>query len=812
MSELREKEQQEVKEEEEEEENTETNPQPGGCAAEEPLEDDREPWRDAEEPLEDDREPWRDAEEPLEDDREPWRDAEEPLEDDREPWRDAEEPLEDDREPWRDAEEPQPARSTSDVQQAAEEAETQTDLPDNTEQLREPQRAEHVANSTATVKVVLVPEGHVMTVAFAIGLSIQELKRHLASELRVPAEVLQLSLDGRLVEEQHSLMELGVRPHDSTRMQMSSTDPNKHPLRPLRLPERDNMPDVITVRVQTDDGVFQEVVVEIERPFQQKAFLGGYRHRLTGAEYHHAAVQTPPKKRPDRGVVVFSRNTQTVKSKSQAQQCTVSVYTQMTGTGCYVSCMKDKLVAPGNYITADECHDRRLRAVIRLQAFARRWLARQVVEQLRRERDRRLAWLELQERRRREEKEEQLRDRRHRWMNPQRKEDFNLLYHALEKWRREEEQRINSSLRGAERKAALCSLLEQETQLIAAIGRHRIAVQNNNYDKAVKTLLDKSAAPHQWRAADGRLIEMDSEHTIRARELQDLYNSIKLSPVSQEQRLQVLMTLKHTVKVHECQLTRDVVDLIDREVDLMTRGVDTFRLQYLRKRISTLFLQYIKTPAFNPGVAKLLKVPQIPFQLKNNMLFCHWCHRYLRSADFSSRGPLRAPCRDCTRLDNIARCRNDFSCFKNILRRLRADEQRLNEDAKIPFLLQVEDMRYLVEVVWASHSALHAGSDLYDLVFVRWDRHRDWSPWNCILLSREETSAHLEVEDVHKAYKTTFISRIEHKHMLARRHFSQIPAMAEYLDSQPPAALGNQLISKPITMATSKHATNTATR
>lgn len=46
------------------------------------------------------------------------------------------------------------------------------------------------------VKVVVVPGGHVMTVAFAIGLSIQELKRPLAAELRVPAEVLQISVDG----------------------------------------------------------------------------------------------------------------------------------------------------------------------------------------------------------------------------------------------------------------------------------------------------------------------------------------------------------------------------------------------------------------------------------------------------------------------------------------------------------------------------------------------------------------------------------------------------------------------------------------
>ncbi|XP_067446973.1 IQ motif and ubiquitin-like domain-containing protein isoform X2 [Thunnus thynnus] len=761
MSELREKEEQEVKEEgeeegeEEEEENTDTNPEAGGGAAEKPPEDDRGPGSDEEEA--------------------------------------------------------QAAGLTSDVQAAAEEAETQADLPDNSEQLREPQRAEDVGNSTATVKLVLVPEGHVMTVAFAIGLSIQELKRHLASELRVPAEVLQISLDGRLVEEQQSLMELGVRPHGSTRMEMSSTDPNTHPLRPLRPPEHDNMPDVITVRVQTDDGGFQEVVVEIERPPQQKAFLGGYRHRLTGAEYHHAAVQTLPKRRPDRGVVVFSRNTQTVELKSQTQQCPVSISTQMTGIGCYVSCMNDKLVAPGNYITADEYHDRRLRAVIRLQAFTRRWLAQQAVERLRRERDRRLAWLELQERRRREEKEEQLRDRRHRWLNPQRREDFTLLYHALEKWRREEEQRINSSLRGAERKAALCLLLEQETQLIAAIGCHRIAVQNNNYDKTVRNFLDKSAAPHQWRAADGRLIQMDSQHTIRARELRDLYNNISLSAVGQEQRLQVLMTLKHTVMEHECQVTRDMVDLIDREVDLMTRGVKAASLAGLRKRISTLFLQYIKTPAFNPEVAKLLKVPQNPSQLKNDMFLCHGCQRYLRSADFSSSASahLSGQCRDCARLDNIARSRNDFSFYKNILRRLRANEQRLNEEAKIPFLLQVEDVRYLVEVVWTSRSALRAGSDLYNLVFVRWERQRDWSPWNCILLSKEETSAHLEVEDVHKAYEATFIRRIEHKHTLARRHFSQIPVMAEYLDSQPTAALGNQLISKPITMVTSKHATDT---
>lgn len=62
---------------------------------------------------------------------------------------------------------------------------------------------------------------------------------------------------------------------------------------------------------------------------------------------------------------------------------------------------------------------------------------------------------------------------------------------CVSEWRREEERRINSSLRGAERRAALCSLLEQETQHIATIGRHHIAAETDNHDKTVRKLLDK---------------------------------------------------------------------------------------------------------------------------------------------------------------------------------------------------------------------------------------------------------------------------------------------------------------------------------
>ena len=38
--------------------------------------------------------------------------------------------------------------------------------------------------------------------------------------------------------------------------------------------------------------------VEVQRARLAKPFLGGYRHRTTALEYHHAATQTVPKSRP----------------------------------------------------------------------------------------------------------------------------------------------------------------------------------------------------------------------------------------------------------------------------------------------------------------------------------------------------------------------------------------------------------------------------------------------------------------------------------------------------------------------------------
>ena len=104
----------------------------------------------------------------------------------------------------------------------------------------------------------------------------------------------------------------------------------------------------------------------------------------------------------------------------------------MTKIGVYVSNMTDNLLIPGPYTTADEHQRMILNRVLTIQKYYRRWLARRFVERVRKDRDARLAWERDMAERRRQEKLDRIRKEFERRMNPKTKEDFDLLYAALE--------------------------------------------------------------------------------------------------------------------------------------------------------------------------------------------------------------------------------------------------------------------------------------------------------------------------------------------------------------------------------------------
>ncbi|XP_072618842.1 IQ motif and ubiquitin-like domain-containing protein isoform X7 [Vulpes vulpes] len=506
----------------------------------------------------------------------------------------------------------------------------------------------------ATVKVVLFPVGQEIIMPFKIDTIVKYLKDHFSYQLLIPSNILQIRYAGRILKNNETLLQYGAKPQDIVQVEIFSTDPDQFPIK--RIHGLTDASQIITVKVQTGIAQYQEVPVEIIKSDFHKPFLGGFRHKITGIEYHNAGTQTVPKKIPEKDNV-FCRDTQTVFLRKKLQQTTNTTSTQMTKIGVYVSNMTDKLVIPGKYFSAAEYHAQRLQA---------------------------------------------------------------------------------------------CS------------------------------------APKVWRTFSGKIIEMDTQFTIRARELQNIYKCIMLKNLSQDERLDVLLTLKHTVKEHECKLTQEILELTDREVDLMMRGVKHHNLEGLRKRIATLFFHYIKTPLFNPEVARHLKVPQDPLMFSKKVDFCRSCRLYLPRTEFAASAgpgppPHGRPCRRCSALGQEARQRQSFLKLKCLLRRLHSAEARYEDDPKIAFLMQLQDIQYLVENIWASQSVLSAWNDLNDLVLVRWDRSLEWSPWNCILLTKDEGVAHLKLTSIEEGYEPLFIHKIKHKHILAKNYFSHIPVLASFI-------------------------------
>lgn len=637
-----------------------------------------------------------------------------------------------------------------------------------------------IRESLATVKIVLVSAAQEIIMPFRVDVPFRFLKEHFARLLRIPHYVLQITHAGIVVGNNESLIQYGIKPREIVQLEIFSTHPDQYPIR--RVEGLSEGSKIITVTIQTGTDHYEEVAVEIVKSDFHKPFLGGFRHKITGVEYHNAGTQTVPKKIPEKPSL-FCRDTQTVFQRKKIQQTTNTTSTQMNKIGVYVSNMTDKLLKPGRYVTAAELHARRLNAVIVIQTRYRQWHAKCYVESLRQQKKKRLEWEAEQELKKIREKEEWLQMDYYRRHNPKTNEDFELLYNALELWRQEEAAQIDKYLTQAERKAALCELLEKETQIIASIGRHRSIAHMESQEAAIQSFLDKCSAPKTWRRPDGQTIEMDTQFTIRARELQSIYKCIIMKDLSLDERLDILLTLKHTVKEHECKLTQEILELIDREVDLMMRGVKPHNLEGLRKRITTLFFHYIKTPLFNPEVARYLKVPQDPLKFYDKIYFCHSCQLYLPSVEFSvsptSHRVYR--CRHCVNLQNEIQKRESFLKYKCLLQRLYFSEADYGDDAQIAFLMQLQDIKYLTENIWASQSILSAWDDLNDLVMVRWDKNVEWSPWNCILLTKDEGAAHLKLENIEQEYGRFFIHKIKHKHILAKNYFSQIPVLASFM-------------------------------
>lgn len=165
--------------------------------------------------------------------------------------------------------------------------------------------------------------------------------------------------------------------------------------------------------------------------------------------------------------------------------------TQMTRPGVFMSRIEDKLLTPRPYLTADQRFEIRTKAAIVLQKYFRRWLAKRRFAMLKVAYETRVQWEREQELERRRAIEARREWDLRRRMQPRTRDDFEVVYAALERWRREECARIDIEKKGAARKAALAMLVDQEAELIGAIERCKLEAADEIREGRIQVLLEK---------------------------------------------------------------------------------------------------------------------------------------------------------------------------------------------------------------------------------------------------------------------------------------------------------------------------------
>lgn len=490
-------------------------------------------------------------------------------------------------------------------------APTETSLPAGTEAASLSTEAQSHPGE-ASIDLVILPEGYGQTKQIEIDRLVGQIRTDLEHELSIPEKSLFLmNLSGaaefkQVLPDDKSLRELGLKPGDRAGIELRINYYQE------QAAEDYVMPDCLELKVVNDRGEERIMSVHVQRPVMEKPYFGGYRNKMTGAMYHHAVTQTAPVQKKDVHIIRFHREAQTYEYRTRSTQCKREAGTQMEKVGLYVDQREDVTMKPRRpYFSSADKAALVLEKCVMIQCHARGMIARRRTRQLRQARE------EREELERREAERLQLEaDLRHkreveRRMHPLTPEDFSVLYKELEAWRVNEAARIqNSGFDEATRRAAQYELLRKETKLLQTIDKLKIKAHSQNRDSKIKGKLESMAQPKVWLQTDGETTTVHTPFTTRAKELMDLYSGLRLPLLTVDERLDVLLHVKWTVKEFDCNLTREMVDLIDREADMLNRGRPEKSFAGLRKRLANLFLQFIETPEFNPEAIQFQKVPR----------------------------------------------------------------------------------------------------------------------------------------------------------------------------------------------------------
>jgi len=378
------------------------------------------------------------------------------------------------------------------------------------------------------------------------------------------------------------------------------------------------MPPVIEVKVSSSASGDYVFPVAVDKFSTRKVYLGGYRHKLSSKVYHHAGTQTPTEVKKVRDTShLRTRDTQTYELRSVSMATYRESGTQMQRVDLDIDNKRDKEMTARPYFTSDQLLTLKKQKSVEIQRYWRGYTARCRALKKR-------AFIEEWERNQDEATLQALQALREqqalqmtRRQSPKSKADFASLYNELDTWRKDQVAMIKANTeKGDERRLAMVEILSEETKALASIQKLKVAAYKEDREHKTQQMLELMAQPQRWQMSDGNVAAVQTPETTLAAKLYDHYTSLANESFTIDSRLNTLLSLKWIVKEHPCALTRDISDLVDREADLLSRGRAFSSMTGLRKRIKTMFLQYIENPQFNPRasdfIAPLPDPPKFP--------------------------------------------------------------------------------------------------------------------------------------------------------------------------------------------------------
>ncbi|EER14568.1 conserved hypothetical protein [Perkinsus marinus ATCC 50983] len=319
---------------------------------------------------------------------------------------------------------------------------------------------------------------------------------------------------------------------------------------------------------------------------------------------HHAMVQTDAiiHKSP-KPTTKYHRDAQTCITKTRRTQTRREQGTSMPrGDLSAVTKEGDREMTPRSpYFTSADREALLVDKVTIIQSHARGMMARVRCRHLQAERE------TLQRQQQREEDqaviEDELIRRREvqRRLQPRTYDDFITLYSEIQAWRLNETRRIKECIAVEEdQRVALKELLNKEVKLLQTVDRLKLNARKHNRSVKATRKLEAMARPKVWTQGDGDSTLVYTPSTTRAEEYMGLYEALRLTTLTSNERLDLLLHIKWVIKMYRGKMTGELAELLDREADLLNRGRGSRSLKGLRQRISDLFYDYISTPEVNP--------------------------------------------------------------------------------------------------------------------------------------------------------------------------------------------------------------------